>query len=174
MQSIFMFALAYACLQYPTETLETQMDHLNQVRMDAILSTAAIPKAQQSAKASYSMGMTGLLAAADDSGFKSLQCVGDAVGKRPMSARFGYAFALIHWHCRNYEAADRCAISVSRSIESPRANLFFRRAVARAYERRGELSLALSLFDQELRIWGLWTARLDRLLIRVFAEQQNV
>jgi hypothetical protein len=174
MQSIFLFALAYVCLQYPTETLETQMERLNQVRMDAISSTAALSDAHQFADASYSLGITGLLAAVDNSGLKSLEYVGDAIGNRPMSARFGYAFAIIHRHCRNHEAADECAISVSRSIESPRANLFFRRSVARAYERRGNLNSALSMFDEELQIWGLWTAHLDRLLIRIFVEQQDL
>jgi len=90
-----------------------------------------------------------------------------------MSARFGYGFAIIHRHCINHEAADDWAITVARSIEGSRSNLFFRRTVARAYERRGNLNSALCMSDHELKIWGLWTARLDRLLVHIFAGQQT-
>ena len=175
MLSIFLFALAYVCLDLPTATPEIQMEHLNLVTTDTILSTAALSsKPQHLARASYSVGITGLFVAGGDPDLTSLQHIGRAIRQEPMSARFGYAYAIIHRRCRNYEAADECAITVWCTLENPRVNLFFRRTVARAYERRGELELALSTFDQELEIWGLWTKHLDRLLVTTFAEKTDV
>jgi hypothetical protein len=85
--------------------------------MGTILSTAALSKAKESAKISYSLGITGLLAAVDDSGLKSLDYVGDGIGKRPMSTRFRYVFAIIHRYYRNHELADEYTSSDPQTNE---------------------------------------------------------
>jgi hypothetical protein len=170
MQYVFLFVLAYACLEYPGRSLNEQLEYVDNVSVSDVIRFAKLHSIKhETAGAYYSRAIIAtFLAKGDKCCLRSLQLIAEAVKQVPMSARYGYAFAILHRRCNS---AIDVATEVWNGVESKMdTTLFFRRVVASAYERNADLHRALLAFEYEL-VKGQWEPQLIRVLTKLFVEK---
>ena len=168
LQTVFLFALAYTCLHSGYLSLETQLERLNRLTPDDIVNTAAKLKSndRSHARAYYNQAITvTFLAVGQTCDIKSLQLIAEAVKQAPLSPRYGYAFEILYNRCQDIKAADEVTIFTwTRESHAANISLYFRRAVANAYERLGDIKNALAAFYPEMTA-AQWDPQLIKILM---------
>ena len=115
------------------------------------------------------------IATGSDCQVKSLNLIAKVVKQDPRSARYRYAFAIMHKPCELVGTVDETAIKLGKELGvSSTTNQFFRRVVAKSYQRQGNITAALDAFEPELEI-GLWHPRFHNCLIfsEIFGLKQT-
>jgi hypothetical protein len=147
-----LFSLAHVLLKHLEESRAEQVQVLNGIESQDVLELSSIQNDTGGGNSYYNQAITIAFTAGRQASnmIRCLELLANGMIQNPSSARFGYAFAIIHKRCKEVERADTLAIQVWEGIERTTVNQFFRRVVANAYRRKGEIMDAFETFAPEL------------------------